>query len=93
MQLTTLLPPGAMGNTSNSAGILSSDRGASNSVMASGAPCCPPPVGVADGCCCGDSEYPGVSNRLLKASVPVMPPEVLLPILVERFVGVFWEIC
>lgn len=93
MQLTTLLPPGATGNTSSSAGILSSDKGASNNVMANGASCWPPPVGVADCCSRGDSEYPGVSNRLLKASVPAMPPEVLLPKLVERFVGVFWDTC
>ena len=93
MQLTILQPPGATGNTSSSAGILSSDSGDSNNVMANDASCWPPPVGMTDCCCCCCIEYPGVSNRLLKASVLATPPEVLLPTLVDsRFVEAFCEI-
>lgn len=90
-----LLPPGATGKTSSSAGILSSDKGASNSVIASGPSCWPPPGGMAGFCCCWEgSEYPGVPSRLLKALVLAMSPDVLLLILVDRrLVGVVWEIC
>lgn len=82
-----LLPPGVTGNTSNSAGILSSDKGASNNVMANGVSCWLPSIGVVD-CCCGDSEYPGVSNKLLKALVLATPPDVLL-LVGSKFAEVF----
>ena len=87
-----LLPPGATGNTSNSAGILSSDKGASNSEIPNGASRWPPLIGMADFCCCccccEGSEYPGVSIRLLKALVLATPPEVLLQMLLDnRFDG------
>ena len=94
MKLTILQPPGVTENTSSSAGILSSDSGDSNNVMANDASCWPLPVGVADCCCCCCIEYHGESNRLLKASVLATPPEVLLLTVVDStFVGTFCEIC
>jgi len=85
-----LLPPGATGNISSSAGILSSDNGESNSVIANGFFCT---SAVGGACCFGGSEYPGVSSKLANESAAVPPPDMLLLVVEGILDGVFMVDC